>query len=208
MSVVADREPLFHEVYDSEHVPALRRVPGVLDIWRFRRVEPPAPYFVAVYALANPDVPESEPWLRARDLGRWPTEVRPYTSGLRRGVYTWRAGLPSSQLADVGAFEALVLAELAPDRSGDNDPEARIDEGLRRFSTRTEVQAVARYAGTEDGRRLVVVGLGVAPTAELAGLVEPLVGRGGAGTGIAVAWQELYLPIRVAVPGDLPTDAR
>ena len=35
MDVTADREKLFHEVYDTEHVPLILTVPGVVAATRF-----------------------------------------------------------------------------------------------------------------------------------------------------------------------------
>ena len=39
MDVHPDKEALFHEVYDREHVPTLLTVPGVISVARFK-VEP------------------------------------------------------------------------------------------------------------------------------------------------------------------------
>ena len=39
MDVTPDKEALFNEVYDSEHVPLLGRVPGVISVARFKRRE-------------------------------------------------------------------------------------------------------------------------------------------------------------------------
>ena len=37
MDVDPDKEALFHEVYDQEHVPVIKGVPGVLSVARFQR---------------------------------------------------------------------------------------------------------------------------------------------------------------------------
>jgi hypothetical protein len=37
MDVAPDREALFNEVYDREHVPLLLQVPGVVSVARFKR---------------------------------------------------------------------------------------------------------------------------------------------------------------------------
>ena len=39
MDVDADREDLFNEVYDKEHVPLLEQVPGVIAVARFKKQE-------------------------------------------------------------------------------------------------------------------------------------------------------------------------
>jgi hypothetical protein len=97
MDVDAEREALFNEVYDSEHVPLLLKVPGVLAVTRAKS-EPlqmiiggerkaimveGEPRYSAIYELENAEVLTSEAWGRAVDHGRWPTEVRPYTRNRR-----------------------------------------------------------------------------------------------------------------------------
>jgi hypothetical protein len=97
MDVEPDREALFNEVYDREHLPMLREVPGVLSIARFRIREltlviggqrrrvviENEPKYHALYELESPDVLTSDAWATAVDRGRWSTEVRPYTRNRR-----------------------------------------------------------------------------------------------------------------------------
>jgi hypothetical protein len=69
MDVAPEKEDLFNEVYDREHIPNLLEVPGVLAVTRARsepfvlsiggeRKEMPAasPRYTAIYALESPDV--------------------------------------------------------------------------------------------------------------------------------------------------------
>jgi hypothetical protein len=94
MDVAPDKEALFNEVYDLEHIPNLLAVPGVLAVTRVRsepfafaiggeRKPMPAasPRYTAIYELESPEVLASEAWARAVEAGRWPSEVRPFTSG-------------------------------------------------------------------------------------------------------------------------------
>ena len=96
MDVAPDKEALFNEVYDQEHVPNLLEVPGVLRVTRARseafamtiggeRKELPAasPRYTAVYELAGAEVLASPAWAQAVEAGRWPGEVRPFTSNRR-----------------------------------------------------------------------------------------------------------------------------
>ena len=39
-----------------------------------------APTYVAIYEIDSPDVLLSKEWAAAGEQGRWPGEVRPYTS--------------------------------------------------------------------------------------------------------------------------------
>ena len=93
MDVQPEKEELFNEVYDTEHVPNLMKVPGVRAVTRLR-TEPArfvpggqpkeltgegTPRYVAIYEIDSPTVLESPAWAQASEKGRWPTEVRPYT---------------------------------------------------------------------------------------------------------------------------------
>jgi len=97
MDVDADKLDLFNEVYDTEHVPLLQMVPGVVEITRLtkeslqlsmggevKEIESPdEPNFAAYYWIESPDVLTSEAWADAIEKGRWPEYVRPYTSNRR-----------------------------------------------------------------------------------------------------------------------------
>lgn len=101
MDVQADKEKLFHEVYDKEHVPLLQTVPGVISVARFKTEEltmiiggerkkivvEDQPRFTALYELESPEVLVSDAWAKAVDKGRWPGEVRPYTSNRRHLLF-------------------------------------------------------------------------------------------------------------------------
>ena len=97
MDVDADKEAIFNEVYDNEHIPLILKVPGVLSARRFvaeplqmiiggerkTLVAEGEPRFSAIYELENAEVLLSEAWSKAVDAGRWPTQVRPYTRNRR-----------------------------------------------------------------------------------------------------------------------------
>jgi hypothetical protein len=93
MDVDPDKEALFNEVYDTEHIPFLLNVPGVLSAYR-ATTEPLAvviggtrqvvvaegePKYSAFFELERADVLVSDAWAKAVDQGRWMSEVRPYT---------------------------------------------------------------------------------------------------------------------------------
>ncbi len=92
MDVDADKEALFNEVYDSEHVPSLKKVPGVVSIARVKAdtlrvtiggetktVEPTGPRYSCIIEIENPDVLTGAAFTKAVEAGRWPAQVRPYT---------------------------------------------------------------------------------------------------------------------------------
>lgn len=97
MDVEPDKEDLFNEVYDQEHVPALSKVPGVISVQRFttepltlsiggeEKIMPHegVPKHTAAYEIESPAVLVSKEWAAAVEAGRWPSEVRPYTKNRR-----------------------------------------------------------------------------------------------------------------------------
>jgi hypothetical protein len=83
MDVAHDHEATFNEVYDAEHVPNLRGVPGVRRAARYRQPSPVYPRYVAAYEVQSTELPMSRLWNDTSDIGRWKPEVRPYTSNKR-----------------------------------------------------------------------------------------------------------------------------
>ena len=104
MDIAPEKEALFNEVYDTEHVPALLTVPGVLGCVRctasplrlaiggsVKTVDVAGePRYTAIYELASDDVLVSEAWASAVERGRWPTEIRPYLSNHRHRLLRLR----------------------------------------------------------------------------------------------------------------------
>jgi hypothetical protein len=97
MDVEPEKEALFNEVYDQEHVPELLKVPGVLSVRRAvsvpltmsiggekkRILAEGEPRYSAYYELESAEVLTSDAWARAVEAGRWPSQVRPYTRNRR-----------------------------------------------------------------------------------------------------------------------------
>jgi hypothetical protein len=103
MDVDPDKEALFNEVYDTEHVPSLSKVPGVHSAARLQG-EPftlniggedkpigyDGPRYTAIYEIDGPHVLVSAEWAKASEAGRWPKEVRPFTRNRRHALYRLR----------------------------------------------------------------------------------------------------------------------
>jgi hypothetical protein len=101
MDVSPDRERLFNDVYEQEHIPVLKAVPGVISVARFKTepltmiiggqrrtiVVENEPTYHALYEIESPEVLTSEAWAKAVDQGRWPGEVRPHTKNRRHLLY-------------------------------------------------------------------------------------------------------------------------
>jgi hypothetical protein len=75
MSIAPELETEFNEWYDTEHIPALAAVPGVLCARRFRGSG--TRNYVALYHLATPDVVESDAWKKARQSD-WTSRLAPH----------------------------------------------------------------------------------------------------------------------------------
>ena len=103
MDVDADKEALFNEVYDAEHVPNLLKVPGVHAVTRItgepfavsiggeeKRLNHDGPRYSAIYEIDGPHVLRSADWATAVEAGRWPGQVRPFTRNRRHALYKVR----------------------------------------------------------------------------------------------------------------------
>ena len=100
MDVDPDKEALFNEIYDTEHVPILAKVPGVIPATRVkgedfarsiggeeRQIAHEGARYSAIYELEGPHVLTSAAWAKAGETGRWPTEVRPFTRNWRHQLF-------------------------------------------------------------------------------------------------------------------------
>jgi hypothetical protein len=103
MDVDADKEALFNEVYDTEHIPNLLKVPGVRGVTRMagepfamsiggveKNMAHDGPRYSAIYEIDGPHVLISKEWADAVEEGRWPTQIRPFTHNRRHALYKVR----------------------------------------------------------------------------------------------------------------------
>jgi hypothetical protein len=103
MDVDKDKEALFNEVYDSEHVPLISKVPGVRGATRVQGEDfvmqlageritkkHEGARYTAIYEIDSPAVLLSPEWGRMAEQGRWPSEVRPHTRNRSHKVYKVR----------------------------------------------------------------------------------------------------------------------
>src|SRR5438132_1304802 len=75
MSIGQAAEDEFQDWYDTEHIPALAAVPGVLCARRFRGTGNRK--YVALYHLATPEVQDSAEWKQARQSD-WTRRLQPH----------------------------------------------------------------------------------------------------------------------------------
>ena len=105
MDVESQTEALFNEVYDTEHVPLILSVPGVVAASRFKS-QPVTmimggqrrtiamenePRYHALYELARREAFESPPWLAVRHTA-WSDRVRPTFRNTKRTMFRRVAG--------------------------------------------------------------------------------------------------------------------
>ena len=91
MNVVPEHEAEFNDWYDSEHIPALSAVPGVLAARRYRARQG-SPRYVALYYLTAPEVQAGAEWKRAAS-SQWTEKIRPhFRDRLRIVARTYRRG--------------------------------------------------------------------------------------------------------------------
>jgi hypothetical protein len=86
MTPAPQDETAFNAWYDTEHVPALARVPGVLSARRFRAASTSGPKYVALYHLTSPEVVTDPDWKQASESTPMPQHIRPQISDRLRLV--------------------------------------------------------------------------------------------------------------------------
>jgi hypothetical protein len=92
MDVAHDMDAKFNEVYDTEHVPSLRGVPGVQRASRFRQPWQGEPRYIAAYELDSLGVLDTPAWKAAGEVGQWSGVVRPHTMNRHLTRYEWVGG--------------------------------------------------------------------------------------------------------------------
>jgi len=89
MDIPVELEDEFNRIYDTQHVPDISKVPGVLGVKRYvleRPVEGVAKY-LAIYRCSSPDVPQSPAWVAASDKGDWKPKIRPHTYNRKHSLF-------------------------------------------------------------------------------------------------------------------------
>jgi hypothetical protein len=114
MDVAHDHENAFNDVYDTEHVPNLRRVPGVQRASRYRQPSPVYSRYLAAYELDGLAVLDSAAWKAAGEAGRWPGEIRPHTMNRHLAKYEWVGGSPA--LLGSTPYVYWVMMDIEPHR--------------------------------------------------------------------------------------------
>jgi len=81
----------FNEIYDTEHIPNILQVEGVLQVIRLRDAEATPQGWLkysAHYLITQPDLPTTQQWKAKSDLGRWAPVIRPKVKARRQHLGT------------------------------------------------------------------------------------------------------------------------
>jgi hypothetical protein len=85
--IAPEDEKEFNEIYDTEHIPNILQVEGVLQVIRLRDAEPTPQGWLkysALYLITQPDLPTTPQWKAKSDLGRWAPVIRPRVKSRRQ----------------------------------------------------------------------------------------------------------------------------
>lgn len=78
--IAPEDEAEFNDIYDNDHIPNIMKLPGVLEIIRFRDAAPNEKGFLvysAIYFMATENLHLTPGWKELSDLGRWAPVIRP-----------------------------------------------------------------------------------------------------------------------------------
>lgn len=81
LDIPEDLEAEFNRIYDSEHVPFISKVPGVLGVQRYVLEKPVdgVQKHATLYRVDSPDLPQTAEWIAASAEGEWSSKIRPHT---------------------------------------------------------------------------------------------------------------------------------
>ena len=85
--IAREDEAEFNEIYDTEHVPNILKVKGVVGVVRFKDAAPNAAgwlVYSALYLLERADLPDTPEWKKASEIGRWAPVMRPKLKSRQR----------------------------------------------------------------------------------------------------------------------------
>ena len=127
MDVDPAKEALFNEVYDTEHLPRLKAVPGVIRAARYRQPSPTEPRYLAAYELESVAVLQTPEWRAAGEAGRWPKEIRPRTMNRHLATYEWVGSSPALTYRTPYVF--WVMMDIEPHRDATRSDRRRSPVG-------------------------------------------------------------------------------
>jgi hypothetical protein len=90
MDIPAHHEADFNRIYDTEHVPMLSKVPGVINVTRYQLEQSNdsrMQKYLAIYEIESPEIVDSKEWEVAGAWGDWATKIRPHTTSRHHSFF-------------------------------------------------------------------------------------------------------------------------
>lgn len=89
LDIPTEHEDEFNRIYDTQHIPNICRVPGVLGVQRYRLTSPVdgMAQYMATYRVTSPDLSVTPEWIAASAEGDWATRIRPHVRNVKRAMY-------------------------------------------------------------------------------------------------------------------------
>src|SRR3546814_328538 len=90
MDIPAEFEDRFNHIYDTDHLTHMMHVPGNIRCDRYRLDWSDVPgmlKYLAVYEIADPELPRNAEWQKHGKLGAWASEMRDRVTTRRNGVF-------------------------------------------------------------------------------------------------------------------------
>lgn len=90
MDVPAELDAKFNRLYDTDHLPQMMQVPAIRRCDRYRLEwsdNPDMHRYLALYEIADPEAPRGPDWKRQAGKGSWASEMRPFITSRRNGVF-------------------------------------------------------------------------------------------------------------------------
>lgn len=89
LDIPEELEDEFNHIYNTEHVPFISEVKGVLGVQRYvlERPNPGVQRYAALYRVDSPDLPQTPEWRAASARGQWAAKIVPHTSNARLSMF-------------------------------------------------------------------------------------------------------------------------
>lgn len=89
LDIPEELEDEFNRIYDTEHVPFLSRVPGVLGVQRYvlESHGEGVQRYAALYRVNSPDLPQTAQWKAASAQGDWATKILPHLTNASLSMF-------------------------------------------------------------------------------------------------------------------------
>lgn len=106
LSISTEHDAKFNEIYDTDHLPCMVKIPGVRDAARFKLLwsdNSDMQSYLAIYHIDDLELPRSDAWAKHAAMGRWPVEMRHLTTQRSNAVMrrTFHTDAPSqAKIAD------------------------------------------------------------------------------------------------------------